>query len=187
MTSQVIAYVAVSLDGYIAGDGGSVDFLEQFGSDEYGFHEFFDSIDAVIMGSATYEQILGFGWPYGDTPGLVLTTQSLDTPAGPRITFASEPTGQAIRDYASSFDRPVWLVGGGKVITAGLLQGAVDILEMYVMPIALGSGVPLFTSPYSGHLELAESRHFSNGVVKLVYTTNPQVGRTIDGPVGDVR
>ena len=146
MASQVIAYVAMSIDGYIAGDEGSVGFLDQFGSDEYGFHEFFDSIDAVVMGSATYEQILGFGWPYGDTPGLVLTTRSLDTPVGPAISFSAEPTGAAIRAYADSFDRRVWVVGGGEVITEGLIQGSIDVLEAYVMPVALGSGVPLFAS-----------------------------------------
>lgn len=171
MASQVIAYVAVSLDGYIAADDGSVGFLEQFGIDEYGFHEFFDSVDAVVMGSLTYEQILGFGWPYGDTPGLVLTTRDLITPEGPTISFSKEPTGLAIRNYARTFERRIWIVGGGKVITEGLREGAVDVLEVYVMPVALGSGVPLFASPYSGRLDLAESQTFSNGVVKLVYST----------------
>lgn len=172
MTAEVIAYVAVSIDGFVAGDDGAVDFLEQFGSDEYGFHEFFDGIDAVAMGSATYEQILDFGWPYGDTPGLVLSTRSLDTPEGPIITFSTEPTGRAIRDYARGFDRRVWVVGGGKVITEGLLQEAIDTLELYVMPIALGSGIPLFASAYNGHLDLVESQAFTNGVIRLVYSTS---------------
>lgn len=171
MASEIIAYVAVSLDGFIAGDGGSVDFLEQFGTDEYGFHEFFDSIDAVIMGSATYEQILGFGWPYGDTSGLVLTSRDLDVPADTDIRFSSHPTGIAIREYAADFERRVWVVGGGVVITEGLLEAAIDTLEMYVMPVALGSGTPLFASAYSGPLELVESRTFSNNVAKLVYAT----------------
>jgi len=73
MASEVIAYVAVSLDGYIAGKGGTVDFLTEFGSDEYEYDEFVESVGAVVMGSTTYEQILGWGWPYGSTPGLVLT------------------------------------------------------------------------------------------------------------------
>ena len=171
MKSQVIAYVAVSIDGYIAGDGGSVDFLERFGSDEYGFHEFFDTIDAVVMGSTTYEQILGFGWPYGDTPGLVLTTRGLNTPPGATITFTADATGSAIRGYASRFEQRIWVVGGGRVITDGLSQGAIDVLEMYVMPVALGTGVPLFTTEYMGRLELADIERFSNGVVKLVYST----------------
>ena len=173
MASQVIAYVAVSLDGYIAAADGSVSFLEPFGTDEYGFHDFFDSVDAVVMGSTTYEQILGFGWPYGDTPGLVLTTRDLSTPEGPTISFSQEPTGHAIRDYAGAFEQRVWVVGGGKVITEGLREGAVDVLEMYVMPVALGSGMPLFASPYDGRLDLAESQTFSNSVVKLVYSTTP--------------
>lgn len=173
MASQVIAYVAVSLDGFIAGDGGSVGFLEQFGSDEYGFHEFFDTIDAVVMGSTTYEQILGFGWPYGDTAGLVLTNRSLEVPDGPTITFTNELTGDAIRSYADRFERRIWVVGGGKVITAGLAQGAIDVLEIYRMPVALGSGVPLFTAEYTGRLELTETRAFSNSVTRLVYATTP--------------
>jgi dihydrofolate reductase len=172
MSTEVIAYVAVSLDGYLAGDDGAVDFLEQFGSDEYGFHEFYDGIDAVVMGSATYEQILGFGWPYGNTPGLVLTTRRLSTPEGPEIDFSDEPTGIAIRRYAGLHDGRVWVVGGGKVITEGLLQGAIDVLEMYVMPIVLGSGVPLFSSPYTSRLDLTDTAAFSNGVVKLVYCTS---------------
>ncbi|MEN8239896.1 MAG: dihydrofolate reductase family protein [Actinomycetota bacterium] len=171
MASEVIAYVAVSLDGYIAGDGGTVDFLEEFGSQEYDFHGFFSSVGAVVMGSTTYEQILGWGWPYGDKPGLVLTSRDIGVAEGADITFSSAPTGAAIRDYAATFDERLWVVGGGKVITDALQAGAIDTLEMYVMPVALGSGVPLFSSAYSGPLELAESRAFSNSVTKLVYST----------------
>ncbi len=173
MSSQVIAYVATSLDGYIAHDDGSVGFLEEFGTGEYGFETFFDGIDALVMGSATYEQILGFGWPYGDTPALVLTTRSLDVPHGPKITFSPEPTGKAIRDYAGSFEGRLWVVGGGTVITEGLRHGAIDTLEMYVMPVVLGSGVPLFTGPVDGPLALTSSEAFTQGVVRLVYAAAP--------------
>ena len=171
MGSQVIAYVATSLDGYIADDKGSVDFLEEFGSDEYGFDAFFEGVDALVMGSTTYDQVLGFGWPYAGTPALVLTTRHLDIPQGPKITFRAEATGKAIRAYADSFEGRVWVVGGGRVITEGLIQGAIDLLEVYVMPIALGSGIALFTSAYEGPLTLTDSQPFRNGVVKLVYST----------------
>ena len=102
MASEVIAYVAASLDGYIAGDEGTVDFLEQFGSEEYGYHDYLESVGAVVMGSTTYEQILGWGWPYGSTPGLVLTSRSLEEPDGVAITFSSESTGKAIRAFAAT-------------------------------------------------------------------------------------
>ena len=175
MASDVIAYVAVSLDGFIAGDEGSVDFLEDFGSEEYGFDEFYDSIGAVVMGSATYEQILGWGWPYGTTPGLVLTHRVLDAPGGVAITFSSDPTGDAIGAYATTTEKRLWVVGGGRVILDGLRDGAIDVLELYVMPVVLGTGVPLFQGPYDGALNLTESQAFTNGVVKLVYSTRPDV------------
>lgn len=169
MSAEVIAYVAVSLDGYIAGDGGTVGFLEEFGSDEYNFHGFMDSIGALVMGSATYEQILDFGWPYGDLPGLVLTTRTLEVPEGVDITFSSGPTAEAIRDFANTAEKRVWVVGGGKVITDGLIGGGIDILELYVMPTALGSGVPLFSEPYGGPLRVTDQATYNNGAVKLVY------------------
>jgi dihydrofolate reductase len=171
MATEVIAYVAMSLDGYIAGDGGTVGFLEDYGSEEYDFHGFFDSVGALVMGSATYEQVLGFGWPYGDIPCLVLTSRDLDVAEGATITFSSEPTAGAIREYAKTTDKRLWIVGGGKVITEGLIKGAIDTLELYVMPTALGSGVPLFSEPYDGTLTVSDQQTYSNGVVKLVYAT----------------
>lgn len=170
MSSETIAYVAVSLDGYIAGEGGTVNFLEEFGSEEYNFHEFMDSVGAVAMGSTTYSQILGWGWPYGELPCLVLTSRELEVAEEPEITFSSAPTGEAIRAFAEGVDKRLWIVGGGEVITAGLEQGAIDILEVYVMPVALGSGTPLFVRPIAAALTLQESVGFSNSVVKLVYT-----------------
>jgi len=169
MSSEIVAYVAVSLDGYIAGEGGTVDFLEDFGSDEYDFHGFFDSLGAVVMGSTTYEQVLGWGWPYGETPGLVLTTRDLAVAEGATIEFSAEPTGDAIRAYASTTDKRLWIVGGGRVILDALHAGTVELLELYVMPVVLGAGIPLFPGEFSGTLTLIESTAFSNGVVRLRY------------------
>jgi len=172
MASDVVAYVAVSLDGFIAESDGSVAFLDDFGSDEYKFHDFIDGVGALVMGSATYEQVVGFGWPYGEIPALVLTSRDLPVAEGATIDFSSERTGEAIRSYSSVTEKRVWVVGGGKVVTAALQSGAIDTLELYLMPVALGRGVPLFTEPCEGPLTLVESQDFSNGVVKLVYTTS---------------
>ncbi len=172
----MIAYVAVSLDGFIAGHQGSVDFLEGFGSKEYGFDDFMETVEAVVMGSTTYEQIVGWGWPYGSTPGLVLTSRELAIIEEADVTFSSADTGTAIRSYAARVEGRVWIVGGGQVITEGLKDGAIDLLEVYVIPVALGSGVPLFTEAYSGPLDLLESDTFTNGVVKLLYSTSAPRG-----------
>lgn len=173
MASSVVAYVAMSLDGYIAGDDGLVGFLDDFGSDEYAFHEFMDSIGALVMGSATYEQVLGWGWPYGEIPALVLTSQDLAVAEGATIEFSDEATGDAIGSYGAITDKRLWIVGGGKVIVDAMQQGAVDTLELYVMPVALGSGIPLFPEHFDGTLTLLESTAFSNGVVRLIYRPDP--------------
>jgi dihydrofolate reductase len=170
MATDVVAYLAVSLDGFIAEADGTVSFLDDFGSDEFGYDDFFAGVGAAVMGSATYEQVVGFGWPYGDMPTLVLTSRNIDVPEGANITFSSERTGDAMGVFCATVTKRVWVIGGGKVVTAALQAGAVDTLELYVMPVVLGKGVPLFTEPCEGPLELVESMAFSNGVVKLVYS-----------------
>lgn len=169
MATETIAYVAVSVDGYIAGEGGTVTFLEEFGSEEYDFHGFLDSIGAVVMGSTTYEQIAGWGWPYGDRPGLVLTHRDLPVAEGASIEFSSAPTGEAIQAFADNTDTRLWIVGGGRVILDAMHDGVVDLLELYVMPVVLGAGVPLFPGEFQGRLTLLEATSFGNGVVRLRY------------------
>lgn len=169
MASNIVAYLAISLDGYIADDDGVVTFLHDFGTEEYKFHDFIAGIGAAVMGATTYEQVLGFGWPYGNMPVLVLTHRDFDTPDGANVTFTSESTGTAIATFAEDMDKRVWIIGGGKVVTAALRAGIVDTLELYTMPVALGSGVPLFDGPYEGSLRLIESHAYSNGVVRLEY------------------
>lgn len=169
MAAEIIAYVAVSLDGYLAAEDGTVSFLDEFGSEEYDFHGFLDGIDALVMGSTTYEQVLGFGWPYGDRPCLVLTSRTLPEAEGATLTFSGDDTAVALPRFAETFERGVWIVGGGRVITDALAAGIVDVLELYVMPVALGSGIPLFADPWSGDLDLIDAHAFTNGVVRLHY------------------
>jgi dihydrofolate reductase len=180
MAAETVAYVAVSLDGYIAEADGSVTFLDDFGSEEYDFHGFLESIGALVMGSTTYEQVLGFGWPYGDRPCLVLTSRELDVPDGANVTFTGERTGRAIRAFAESAPKRVWVVGGGRVIVDGMREGGVDLLDLFVMPVVLGTGIPLFPERFDGALELVESDRFTNGVVRLVYRATAMGDEPVD-------
>ncbi len=69
---EVRLFIATSLDGFIADRDGGVDRL--FADGDYGYSAFFDSIEALIMGRRTYEQVLGFGeWPCGEKPTSVFT------------------------------------------------------------------------------------------------------------------
>ena len=168
--SDVVASLAVSLDGYIAETDGSVGFLEKYVIEDFDFDSFVQGIGALIMGSTTYEQTVQWGWQWGDRPTMVLTTRTnLPVPAGANITFTSGATADAIRSFSADTPKRLWVFGGGKVITEGLLGGAIDTLDITLMPEALSSGIPLFTGPYARPMKLVQSVPYSNGAIRLVY------------------
>lgn len=172
--SAVVASLAVTLDGYIARTDGSVDYLDKYPMEDFNFSEFTDTIGALIMGRGTYEVAVGFGWLWGDMPTMVLTTQTgLAVPEGANVKFSAQPTAAAIRSFSAETPKRLWVFGGGKVINEGLHAGAIDTLDLMVMPEALGTGIPLFLEPYSGPLRLLEHTGFSNGALRVVYDTTP--------------
>lgn len=169
-TDDVVAMVAVTMDGYIARADGAVDFLDKYAIEEFDFDDFMEGIGAIVTGSATYEQAVGFGWAYGARPTLVLTGRAgLPVPDGADVQFSDSPTPLAVREFAAVTPRRLWLLGGSRVITDALLGGAVDTLDLTVIPEALGSGIPLFCEPFDGPLELVGTTPYAGGAVRLIY------------------
>lgn len=172
--SDVVASLAVTLDGYVARADGSVDYLEKYPMEDFDFDSFADGIGALIMGSTTYEQAVEWGWMWGDRPTMVLTTRAdLPVPDGADIRFAAMPTPDAIRSFSAATPKRLWVFGGGRVVTEGLRGEAVDTLDIMVIPEALGGGIPLFTDAYDGPMRLVESVAYPNGAFRLVYDTRP--------------
>jgi dihydrofolate reductase len=168
--SDVVALLAVTLDGYVARTDGGVDFLEAHPIEEFDFDEFTDGVDTLLMGSATYEQVLGFGWAWGARPTTVLTTRTgLDVPDDADIRFSSEPTADAIRALAAESEKRLWVVGGGRVVTDGILGGGIDTLDLTIVPEAIGSGIPLFAEAVPGPFRLVDVTSYANGASRLVY------------------
>ena len=172
--SDVVASLAVSLDGYIAEADGSVGFLEKYPIEDYDFDSFVDSVGALIMGSTSYVQAVEWGWMWGDRPTMVLTTRTdLPVPDGADIRFAAMPTAAAIRSFSAETPKRLWVFGGGKVVTDGLIGGAINTLDITLMPEALGGGIPLFADAYDGPMRLVESVPYPNGAFRLVYDMRP--------------
>jgi dihydrofolate reductase len=172
--TDVVASLAVTLDGYIAQTDGSVDYLHKYPMEDFNFSEFTDTIGALIMGRDTFEVALGFGWSWGDMPTMVLTTRTdLVVPEGANVTFAARPTAEAIRSFSAVTPKRLWVHGGGNVITEGLNGGAIDTLDLTVIPEALGTGIPLFHEPYSGPMRPIEHTSYSNRCIRLIYDTTP--------------
>ena len=169
---DVVASLAVSLDGYIAEADGSVGFLEKYPIEDYDFDSFVDSVGALIMGSTSYLQAAGWGWMWGDRPTMVLTTRTdLPVPDGADIRFGAMPTAAAIRVFSAETPKRLWVFGGGRVVTDGLIGGAINMLDLTLMPEALGGGIPLFADAYDGPMRLVESVPYPNGAFRLVYDT----------------
>ena len=105
---------------------------------------------------------------------MVLTSRTgLPVPDGADIRFASMPTADAIRGFAAETPKRLWVFGGGKVVTEGLRGGAIDTLDITIMPEAIGDGIPLFSDAYDGPMRLVEATPYANGAIRLVYDTSP--------------
>ena len=169
---EVVYYVACSVDGFIATTDGGVEWLsavEREGED-FGYAEFFASIDSIIMGSRTYEQVFEFGdWPYGDTPCWVLSQRRLSLqPHGVTITDADPP--EVLSEVEDRGLRRLWLVGGSRLAASFLADGRIDECIISVIPVLLGNGIPLFAGEHGQErLRLVGFRQYPAGVVSMHY------------------
>ena len=160
--------VAVTIDGYIARDDGSFDYLEPFGEAYTGWDAFFASIGSVIMGRTMYEQAAALDrWFYADKRTFVLTSRPLDDP---RVEAFSDPVELVARlKREESLD--IWHMGGGLSIEPFERAGLIDRWELAIVPIRLGSGIPLFRSGSDlfSACELTRCEQCPLGMVMLHY------------------
>lgn len=164
-------YVAASLDGFIADAAGGVDWLDAFQGEDFGFDAFLASVDILVMGRATYDQTRTFAaWPYPGKRVYVLTSRPLDPNAPAGVKTMGDPA--VLIETLRTRGGLVWIVGGGKTIRAFLDYGAVDELEVFLMPLLLGAGRPLLPGGPGAGLTLRECEPFRSGVVRLLYTVS---------------
>jgi dihydrofolate reductase len=168
----ITLYIAASVDGYIATGDGSVDWLEAFGQDPEepgGYEAFYETVDCLVMGSRTYEQVLGFGgWPYAGKPTYVLTSRDLPR-ADDAVQFA-EGDVEALADRLTAQYDHVWLVGGADLAQTFLRHHLVDRLQLTLVPVLLGAGVRLFTDTGGqAALRHRETTTHESGLVELRY------------------
>jgi len=169
-------FIATSLDGFIARPDGSIDWLESASSgtdgEDFGCKAFMDSVDALIMGRNTFEKVLSFpDWPYGDKPVVVLSS-SLETrpDSVPDSVTLTSGSPQQIVERLMSEGMESFYVDGGVTIQRFLRAGLIDELTITLIPVLLGSGIPLFGPLDSDiSLELVSSESFPCGFVQNKY------------------
>jgi len=171
---RVKLYIASSLDGYIAREDGSIDWLTEYENNpetDYGYSEFYASIGTVLMGRKTYEQVLGFGdWPYTEKKTYVFTRQKEPLRREKNVEFVSGDIGEFARRLKENTDEDIWLVGGSQFIKAFLEEDLVQEMIVFIVPIILGGGIPLFDR-IGKEIRLRTGRveKYENGLVRVEY------------------
>src|SRR5437879_5552842 len=144
MSTRFAVFVGMSLDGFIARPDGGLDWLKPFEGEEHGYQAFFDGVDALVIGRGTYDTVLAFPeWPYGRKRVIVCTRRDVRPAHGEEIS-RDPPRALAERLQSEGVGR-VYL-DGGALIRSFLREGLVHEMTVTVVPIVLGSGIPLFES-----------------------------------------
>ncbi len=144
-----IVYIAASLDGYIADNAGSVDWLHSIpnpeGSD-MGFGEFIGRVDALVMGRNTFDMVLSFGidWPYCK-PVFVLSNTLTRVPAGyeDKVFLVKGPLDEVLTTLTQQGYKDLY-IDGGVTIQNFLKADLIDEMIITTVPVLLGGGLPLF-------------------------------------------
>jgi dihydrofolate reductase len=178
--SKVTLHVVSSLDGFIARKDNSVSWLEVEGSGyEAGVSvskeeaaAFVKAIDCYVLGSRTYEHGLELGWPYGDTPTVVVTARDLPR-ARESVEFYSGDLKTLVDVKLAPRFRNIWLVGGAMLCQRFLALGLVDEIRLTVAPVLLGDGLRLFGGlPTEKRWDLKNVVAYRNGFVELLYAAS---------------
>lgn len=174
-TSTLTLHMVSSLDGVIAKKDNSVSWLDSSGDvyekgvSDGNADDVVTSIDCFVLGSRTYEHALQLGWPYGDTPTVVITNRELPS-TRKSVEFYSGDLKRLVDEILAPRYGNIWLVGGAMLCQSFLRLDLVDEIRLSIMPVLLGDGLRLFdNSGIERRWHLKNVVAYKTGVVELLY------------------
>lgn len=166
----------MSLDGFIAGPDGGYDWIVMDPSID--FAALYKEFDTAVMGRKTYQAGLAQG-ATGAMPGIdvIVFSRSLPATTQPGIRITNDDPREVVAALKAKRGRDIWLFGGGELFRSLLNARLVDTVEVAVMPVLLGAGVPLLPPGAATTLALANVKRLpASGIVVLAYSVTGGVG-----------
>jgi dihydrofolate reductase len=162
--------VAASLDGYIAGPKGEADWIIM--DPEIDFRALFDQFDTVLIGRRTFEGMTRGKNKAGGMPGMktYVFSRTMKPSDYPKVTIVAENEDKTLAALRAEAQKDIWLFGGGLLFRSLLAAGQVDSVEVAVVPVLLGEGIPLLPPPAKqAKLKLTGHKIYKTGIVSLEY------------------
>lgn len=170
---NVVLFIAISMDGYIARKNGDIDWLSivEDPKEDYGYKEFIKSVDTVIMGRKTYDKVRSFDcdFPHLDKKCYVISRSQRSSDQ--YVEFYRGDVRELINKIRQQDGLNIFLDGGAQVVNEFMMKDLIDEYIISIIPVLLGSGIPLFGGDTPEiKLRLCESNTFSSGLVQLFYS-----------------
>lgn len=172
---KLFLFIAMSLDGYIAGPDGDISFLPPIDKEgeDYGYSGFIEKVDTVVLGRKTWDKILSMevGIPYGERRVYVLTHNPQELKGN--IQYYSGSLKDLITDLKKQQGKHIYCDGGADTIHQLLKDDLIDEMIISIIPVLLGKGIALFKGGLQElKLRLESVSAYENGLVKLHYQRN---------------
>jgi dihydrofolate reductase len=162
--------VACSLDSFIAGPNGEFDWIPS--DPEVDSAQDFSRYDTLLIGRRTYDVMRDHGQPTFPGKKNYIFSRTLKRADIPKSSILSTALEQTVAELRSAPDngKDIWLFGGGKLFRTLLAARLVDEIELAVIPILLGDGIPLLPPPSQRlQLTLEKQQSYKNGTLSLTY------------------
>jgi dihydrofolate reductase len=175
MINNTTLYIALSEDGFIAGENDNLDFLNdyQVEGEDYGYSNFISSIDSIVVGRKTYEKVIDMGYPYHEDKQVYVITRSPKKSKNENLTFYNGDLKTLIDQLRRHTNKNIYCDGGAELARYMLNNKLIDRLILSVIPIELHKGTLLFEKGIVPNtFELRRKEEYKSGLIQYTYELN---------------